>query len=98
MTSILAGTQGHVLPEVNRVLVAQVVAVQTDLVVTLGHCGPVSGHDAVVSQERGNHVDGIGPRKVHKQVGYEWSESEFYQSWTWPTRWEMAPSLVLGAV
>lgn len=74
VTRILAAAQGHVPPEVSGVLVAQVLAVETDLVVTISHCGLVSCHDTIVSQERGNHVDKVGPREVmNKQTGQvEW--------------------------
>lgn len=61
VTRILAVAQDHVPPEVNGTLVAQVTAVDGDLVETLGNCGSISGHDTVVSEERGNHIDGVGP-------------------------------------
>ena len=61
MTRILAVTQGHVPPEVNGALVAQIIAVKSDLIETLGDCGPISGHDTVVSEERGDRVDKVGP-------------------------------------
>jgi hypothetical protein len=60
---IQAVIQGSVPPEVIGALVAQVFAVETDLVVAFSHRGPVSGHDAVISQERGDHVDKVGPRE-----------------------------------
>lgn len=97
MARILAVTQGHVPPEVSSTLVAQVPAVEGDLVETLGDCGLVSGHDTIVSEERGDHVDEVGPGKVMSR----WDERNgtlFYQSWTSSVRWEMAPSLVLGTV
>ena len=61
VTRILAVAQGHVPPEVSGALVAQVLAIECDLVETLGNCGPISGHDTIVSEERGDHVDEVGP-------------------------------------
>ena len=63
MTFILAVTENHVPPEVIGALVAQVFAVETDLVVAFSHCGLVSGHDAIISQEGGDHVYRVGPRE-----------------------------------
>ena len=64
VTRILTATQGHVPPEVSGALVAQVLAVKTDLVVALSHRGHVFGHDTIVGQEWWNHVDEVGPRGV----------------------------------
>jgi len=60
-------------PEVIGASVAQVVTVEADLVVTFSHCGFVPGHDAIICQERGNHVDGVGPREGVNWWG-EWSD------------------------
>ena len=62
MTGVLAIAEGHVPPEVSGILVSQVVAVETDLVETLGHYGTVSGHNTIVSEEGGNHIDEVGPK------------------------------------
>ena len=63
MIRILVVTKSHVLPKVLGASVAQVLAIETDLVVTFSHCGLISGHDAIISQERWNHIDGVGPRE-----------------------------------
>ena len=97
VTRILIVAQGHMPPEVTGALVAQVAAIEGDLVETLGNCGLVSGHDTIVSEERGDHVDKVGPREAMSR----WEERNgmlFYQSCVSLTRWEIAPSLVIGTV
>jgi hypothetical protein len=79
VTRILAVAQCHVPPEVSGTLVAQVLAVESDLVETLGNCGLVSGHDTIVSEKRGDHVDKVGPREVVRR-GDERNRMLFYQS------------------
>lgn len=63
MARVLVVAECHVLPEITGALVAQVFTIETDLVVTLSHCGLVFGHDPVISKERGDHVDKVGPRE-----------------------------------
>jgi hypothetical protein len=63
MARVLVVAECHVLPEITGALVAQVLTIETDLVVTLSHRGLVFGHDPVISEERGDHVDKVGPRK-----------------------------------
>ena len=79
MTFIQTVTENHVPPEVTGV--AQISAVETDLVVTFGHSGLVSVHDAIVGQERGDHVNGVGPREGMSWWG-GWSGLLPYQSWS----------------
>ena len=47
------------LPEVSGGLVTQVLTIETNLVVTFGNHGLVFCHHAIVSEERGDHVDKI---------------------------------------
>ena len=72
MTFILAVTESHVPPEVIGAPVSQVVAVEADLVIAFSHCGLVPGYDAIICQERWDHVDGVGPREGMNWWG-EWS-------------------------
>ena len=72
MTLILAVTESHMPPEVIGASVAQVIAIKSDLVIAFSYCGLVPGHDAIIRQERRDHVDGVGPRKGMNWWG-EWS-------------------------
>lgn len=68
VTGILVGTKCHMFPEATGVLVAQVLAIETDLVVTFSHRGLVLGHYAIVGEEWGDHVDKVGPRGVMSKL------------------------------
>ena len=69
MTGVLTAAQGHVPPEVSGILVSQVIAVETNLVETLGHYRAVSSHDTVVCEEGRNHIDEVGPKELVSRWG-----------------------------
>ena len=75
--------------------IKKVAPVQRDLVVRFAQESAITCYDAIVRQERGNHVDEVTPRKkdIVRKPG-RWLVT--YHSCTCETLCEIAPSTVLG--